>query len=500
MARVAGVLPLHKESETAHAACARTWTYRVVQLLPTDAPLPASEAGVPQGCSGGSGSGSEQRVDFVLYDDAVWTAELLAPGETVAIYQPLLRCVQQGSNVPAVQLTDASILAVVPQPEPAPNINSGQPHEASAAKDAATVVKKNLETRGPMRYEQLHPGMQGVVLQGVVAGEPSCSAHGRSKTLRFQLCQQGLRIPVEMHIGPGHQRALQQVCAGQSLLLGGVAIRGLAAALARADGASTSQPASSNWSGGVRRADGMAVDLLATWSDAGAEAVCVNLSCLPGLLCSPALQHTASLHDCVPSSSADQRESGARDDKRGPSAPTSGDPCVWRGVTIKDIRVATNRVHKACGRGVSRVSLGLGLMFEDEGGSDSGASTQEKPPSDASDDGCLWQCSFCGIECAGADVSTSYRGSASFCSSSGGAAAAANSSEGGTGAAAHVTAELDDGAIASLLGLAADAYKQLPSAAQAASVASVQGRHVTCSAYFGGGNRGPCIAAASYHA
>ncbi|KAK9802939.1 hypothetical protein WJX72_000890 [[Myrmecia] bisecta] len=128
-----------------------------------------------------------------------------------------------------------------------------------------------------------------------------------------------------------------------------------------------------------------------TWQEGSPGVHAVNLSCLLGILMSP-IFHTA----IVPLPAV-------------ASAQASLAVVLCRLTVTAMPRVMVKRVHATCGRSLQRASLGFGDMFDEE--LPPASPQQQGAPSPGvyrHDDGGLWMCSFCGLDCSSAGTQASF--------------------------------------------------------------------------------------------
>lgn len=266
--------------------------------------------------------------------------------------------------------------------------------------------------------------------------------------------------------------------------------------------------------------------MVLTWREGAPNAVLQDLHALPALLHSPALQQRGSLQqllNTLPSSSAEGADtfgSGGAGTAGPNSSSNRGStamleplmvPCRVAGVGVR-----VERVHRVCGRRVEESSLAdfFGEACDDD--MDVGAPppataapaagaaavpappTAEAPPLPLSvrADG-LWECAFCGVECAGAETVLEFAGcsltlappqagddvrSDSIAAGNPAAADAAASGGGGDADIHHkrpltelpaVGVQAEARAVEALLGMSAEAYCRLGDGQQRALQARI---------------------------
>lgn len=492
----------------------------------------------------------QQEAELAMYDEAVAYGDLLVAGEAVAVLAPGVRCLTAGSNAPSVQLrSDAPHWGVVVVPAPAAAAITEAAAAAAVVAAASALIRQasaatpgagsSIGSAGSAAGALLNgtsvpgavgdssaagpapPAPGGQQLLGVIASEPCCSASGwGQRRVTFALLCCGAMVHVTMEVGGTMARLLPRIAAGQAVYLTGVAIREEPADAEAPDmcaapmgaGATTAQPATPA-SGSGRR-------LAADWRDSAPGARFVNLSCLPALLCSPAVQRRIPLGAACNATANASGAAGATGEGPAaalpPSPPpaaaaaalaaalASGEPCICSGRVVA-LEVGVSKAHRACGRGVSRVSFGLGGMFDDDE-CDGGDGNDECADGISGDEGggCLWQCGFCGVECGGDDVVPSYHGrvtlqqpsssSAACCDAEGAFCAGSGAAIGSNGASSSndssstaggsiLVVEMDDHAAAGLLGLPADAFKALPPSEQSCRLDAARGGEATLSLY-----------------
>lgn len=140
------------------------------------------------------------------------------------------------------------------------------------------------------------------------------------------------------------------------------------------------------------------------WDESWPEAAAQDMSCLPALLTTPALQSglLCQLEDLL---------------SQQPDMLSQLPAMVLVEARIGQTSVKAARVHGTCGRQVSRASFGLGDLeemeheapgqvdaIECEGGAGQGVSQGGAA-------GALWECAFCCVECSTAETEFAWSGS-----------------------------------------------------------------------------------------
>jgi hypothetical protein len=223
-------------------------------------------------------------------------------------------------------------------------------------------------------------------------------------------------VPHSARAPPFLQLLLAQLRDGHTLMLCG--------ARAAADGGSPGQQQQQQQQQETDAAQDAPARAALEWDDAAPGAAAADLSSLPALLTTPALQ--AGL--CCPLGDLRARL------LPGAAAPAAAPPLAVVEAAVRAAAARPVRVHSACGRGVARVSLGFGCLLDDleeEGGAAEAGSSGGGGGAAAGAAGhrgggwqgeeaidgnvpnpaaALWGCSFCGVECGGGETELAWAG------------------------------------------------------------------------------------------
>lgn len=233
------------------------------------------------------------------------------------------------------------------------------------------------------------------------------------------------------------------------------------------------------------------------WADDAPGALAADLSCLPALLTTPALQRVVPLACALAAlRGGGSGTSGGTSSGSGAAAASSrGEPLLVRG-RLQRVALSVRRVHAACGRPVSCVSFARSQ--EEEGAQGCSAGEMEgSPGSQVADpaslqgaggcggqggdegaecgaaeggDGSLWECGFCGLEVGGREVEVAcYEGSALLTAEAG--EDGGSMGQGGS----EVAVSLEAAACTALAGMPAASFRRLPAQQRAELVAGLQG-------------------------
>ncbi|GBF92734.1 hypothetical protein Rsub_05103 [Raphidocelis subcapitata] len=421
------------------------WGVRAVRAVHLTHAGSGSSSG---GGGGGGGGGAEAgaAAPLVLRDDEAALADLLLPGETVALWRALLQPLEGGGACAAVLLGEGALVAAPAEPEHEGQQRRQQQQEQQQEQQS---TQAQTQARGCVLppLPSLVPGEEGLVLWGRAGGLALRGGRQLAGTLA-PMGAEGGAVPLRLQLGPRSKALLRVLRDGHVLLL-------IGARTVAADG----QP------GGGGSGAGVAVAV--EWDEATPGAAAHDLSCLPALLTTPALQ--AGLLQPLPPSAA------------APPTPPRGGWSLLEG-RIAAAQARPARVHSACGRAVGRASFGLGCLddFEDgsggdgapggaAGGDSAAAAEAEEEEAGAEDaigaEGALWACGFCGVECGGAETELAWTGSLALAPAGDGGGDGS-----GEGAGPTLTLAAEPGAWRALLPFGADQAGRMPRGAVAAEV------------------------------